>query len=283
MAIMSRLKLGALLVFPAACVVAMGYWLGSEWAFLAAVLLAVLIVSIYLLADRVVLKSCGAELLTEYHSLPLLRMVEDLSKRAGVAMPRMYMMPGEAPNICAVGRNEQTSAIVVTEGLLKELKPEEVSCAIVHELVHLYFKDTSVTSLAAVLAGMLGMATKSARAAANGSTEARGLHTVTAPVAALIVRFLVSPSNELRADRLAAKLLGNPLAMANTIRTMEKKKNILPLEAVPSVAHMFLVSPLRHSRIAALFQVHPSLEERVKHLEQLAESLSRQPLALPSR
>lgn len=283
------IKLAVLMSLPIPLIILVSAWLGVEALFFGCLLWVIFVVSVYYLSDKVALKVCNAELLTVHQYPALHRTIEEVSFRAGLSKPRVFIMPGDAPNISIVGRSRNDASIIVTEGLVNQLTHEELRCAVAHELVHLYFRDTLVRSAVAVIATMLGLSSRTACAMVNGSGQAArkrnylaaAFLALTTPLAAMIVRLSISPREELRADNLAARLLGSPLAMANAIRTMEKKKNILELKADASVAHLFLVSPLRHSRIAQMFTIHPTLEERVRCMHQLAEVLSRSRLALP--
>ncbi len=276
---MSRLKLSLLVVLSAVMMMGAGYMLGYESLLFGFLLWLVLAVGLVWFADKVVLKLCNAELLTVYHSPTLFETVMEVSKRAGLPMPAIYMMPGEAPNLFSVGRSRGHAGVVFTEGLLRAMNADELRSAIAHEMVHIFRNDTLIASLAATLAGLLGLGSRRARIAAAAAQPASngkktlfafsGILIVTAPLAALVIQSLVSPRREFRADVLGAKLMGNAQAMANAIRIMEKNKHSLPLQVAPAVAHLFMVSPLPHGRVARTFSVHPPLADRVRLLEEL--------------
>ncbi len=287
---MSRVKLGILVIASAALMIGAGYVLGYEGALFGFLFWLVVVGGLTWFADKFVLKLCKAEQLTVYHSPTIFGAVEEVSKRAGLPMPMVYMMPGQAPNLFSVGRSKRSAGIVFTEGVLRAMNAEELKSSIAHELVHIFRNETLIASLAATFAGILGMGTHSACiAAASSQTASRGkksvfafsgIHIVTAPIATLIIHALVSPRREFRADAMAATLMGSPLAMANAIRIMEKRKHAVPLAVAPAVAHLFLVNPLPHGRVAQMFSVHPSLADRVRRLEELPRKAVRY---IPSR
>jgi heat shock protein HtpX len=223
-------------------------------------------------------------LLTVYHSPTIFRAVEEMCKLADLPTPKIYMIPQEAPNICSVGRNARHSGLLFTEGILKSLDKEELRCAIAHELVHIYRRDTQVAVLAALFASFLGMGTTTAQSRASNESPSNnsekrigglvfdGMMAMLAPIAATVVQVLVNIKRDFRADAYGAKLAGNPLAMANAIRTMEKKKHVTPMNVSPAVAHLFMVSPLRPGRIERMFTAHPSMVERIERLERMHAS-----------
>lgn len=268
---MNRFRLALLVALPAVLIFSLGIFVGEEVVLFGMIVWIVFVIGIYLYADRVVLKVCDARQIMMYHNPRLIELTEEVSRRAGVPMPAVFVMPGDAPNVFSVGTHQRSTAIVFTEGLPRVLSEDEVRSAIAHELVHIYQHDTLASSCAATCASLLGMSAKRARAAAasTGFKGFSGIEGVTAALESLIIRSLLSPRRELRADEFGARLIGNPAAMANAIRTMEKKKHASPLPVPPAVAHVFMVNPLQHGPIAEMFAVHPSLVERVERLDKL--------------
>ncbi|MEK7671751.1 MAG: M48 family metalloprotease [Bacteroidota bacterium] len=283
---MNVVKLFVLVALPVALFITAGFFgAGEEVLFFGFLLLLVISVGMYWFSDRIVLKMCGAELLTVYHSPTIFRAVEEMCRQADLPAPTIYMIAEAAPNICSVGRNRRNAGLVFTDGILKSLSADELRCAIAHELVHIYRRDTLLATLAATFASLLGMSTKAARETASAddvSTSAdgrllrfafNGMLTPFAPIAATLIQWLIDVKREFRADEHGAKLTGNPLAMANTIRTMEKKKHVTPMDVVPAVAHLFMVSPLRPGRIERMFSTHPSMVRRIERLEAMHRSM----------
>lgn len=275
-----------LVAFSAGLLFVSGKFMGEEAMFFCFLLWLITTAGIYWFSDRVVLKMCGAELLTVYHSPTIFRTVEEMCRQAALPIPRIYMIPEDAPNICSVGRNPHNAGLVFTDGILKSLTPDELRCTIAHELAHIYRRDILLGTLAAVFAGVLGMSTKTSREKASSQEHAntddgklgrfvfRGMFSLSAPIAAIIIQTLVDLERDFRADEHGAKLVGNPLAMANAIRTMEKKKQTVPMRIVPAVAHLFMVSPIRHGRIERMFSTHPTMVQRIERLEALDRSMS---------
>jgi heat shock protein HtpX len=275
---MNVVKLFFLMALPTAIVVVSKRVLSEEVFFFVLLGWFILAVGFYWFSDNVVLKMCRAELLTVYHSPTIFRTVEAMCSQAALPMPKLYMIPEEAPNICSVGRNRRSAGLVFTEGIVKSLSADELRCAISHELVHIYHYDTPISVFAALFASFLGMGTTAARSRASAleshNTNNRkgkrfafgGILSLFAPIATMIIQSLVDLNRDFRADELGAKLTGDPLAMANAIRTMEKRKHVTPMSVVPAVAHLFMVTPIRPGRIERMFASHPSMVERIERL-----------------
>ncbi len=243
-----------------------------------------LFTAVYWFSDKVVLKMCGAELLTVYHSPTLFAAVEEVSKKIRMPMPKIFMIPGETPNAFSTSRGWHTASIGFTEGILKSIEPDELRSVIAHELVHIRNGDALVGSFAATFAGLFGMGIGRNESFSLPGTEYSALRrfvrttaekarVLIAPLAAYLIRVLVNPSREYDADERAANLSGNPRAMANAIRTMEKKKYIQPMYMPPLAAHLFTVNPLTELWALKLFNTHPPMEKRIERLELMARQI----------
>ncbi len=254
--------------------------LGEEAMLLGFLVSVSLFTSVYWFSDKVVLKMCGAELLTVYHSPTLFAAVDEMSKKVGMPMPRIFMIPGETPNAFSTGRGRRTASIAFTEGILKSMAPDELRSVIAHELVHIRNGDALVGSFAATFAGLFGMGIglfASASLSRRDTSRIRRfmrastgkMKVFVAPLAAYLIRLLVNVSREYDADERAAGLSGNPLAMANAIRTMEKKKYLHPIYPNPLAAHLFTVNPLTEQWSLHLFNLHPPMEKRIEHLKKM--------------
>ncbi|MEO8168091.1 MAG: M48 family metalloprotease, partial [bacterium] len=207
--------------------------------------------------------------------------VEEVCKKVNMPRPKIYMIPGETPNAFSTGKGRRTASIAFTEGILKSIEPEELRGVIAHELIHIKNGDALVGSFAATFAALFGLGmghhesmskqthTSGFREFVNTNTDR--LRILIAPVAAYLIRILVSRSREYEADQYAATLSGNPLAMANAIRTMEKKKYIRPAPASPLAAHLFTVNPLTEEWALRLFNTHPPMEKRIERLQSMAQ------------
>jgi heat shock protein HtpX len=205
-------------------------------------------------------------------------MVETLSRRAGIPTPRIYIIPSESPNAFATGRDPEHAAVAVTVGSLKVLKRDELLGVLGHELTHVENRDILIQSIAATLAGAITLLASWARWAAifggyGGSGDNRRgggigllIMAIVAPLAALLIQLGISRSREYLADAGGARLAQNPDGLADALEKLSKWSKKAPLNANPSTAHMFIVSPLGSGGIAGLFGTHPPLEERVKRL-----------------
>jgi heat shock protein HtpX len=223
-------------------------------------------------------------------------MVEALSNEAGVPTPKIYAIVNDAMNALSIGKTPRSGGIVFTDAIRKQLPPDELRNVVAHELVHIKSGDALLGAIAATIAAVFGLGAEAARQNTlqekrdgslmlqSGRFAVSGALFILAPIAALFVRLLSDVKRELRADEAAAKLTGNPLAMANAIRTLEKRKHQTPLSVVPAVAHLFIVSPLRSGRMARLFLTHPAMEQRIARLEAMhraAPASKATSLALP--
>jgi heat shock protein HtpX len=234
----------------------------------------------YWFSDKIVLRMYRAQEVSPAESPELYAMVRDLAMRAGLPMPRVYLIPEEAPNAFATGRNPQNGIVAVTEGLLRILDRREVAAVIAHELGHIKHRDTLIMSVAATLAGALSMLANAAMwgslfGGAQSSDEEEGgsplaglLGVLIAPLAATLVQMSISRAREFLADEAAARYTGDPLALARALRKIEAWSQEVPMEAgSPATAHMFIHNPFSAEGLASLFRTHPPTAQRVARLE----------------
>jgi heat shock protein HtpX len=234
----------------------------------------------YWFSDKIVLRMYRAQEASPAESPELYAMVRDLAMRAGLPMPRIYVIPEEAPNAFATGRNPQNGIVAVTEGLLRILDRREVAAVIAHELGHIKHRDTLIMSVAATLAGALSMLANAAMwgslfGGAQSSDEEEGgsplaglLGVLIAPLAATLVQMSISRAREFLADEAAARYTGDPLALARALRKIEAWSQEVPMEAgSPATAHMFIHNPFSAEGLASLFRTHPPTAQRVARLE----------------
>jgi heat shock protein HtpX len=209
--------------------------------------------------------------------------VKDLAMRAGMPMPRVYVIPEETPNAFATGRNPQNAAVAVTAGITRLLNREELRAVLAHELGHVRNRDTLIMTVAATIAGALShlasMAIWGAILGGRSDDEEGGnpiaglLGIVFAPIAAMLIQMAISRSREFMADETGARLSGNPLALASALRKIDEWSKRVPIhQGNPATAHMFIINPFTGEGMARLFSTHPSTEDRVARLE----SMSRQ-------
>ena len=235
----------------------------------------------YWFSDKLVLKMYKAKEASESDAPELYSVVRDLTTRANMPMPKVYVIPSAAPNAFATGRNPTHAAVAVTEGVLKLLSREELAGVMAHELTHVRNRDILIGTVAATLAGAIGMLASMAQWAMifggrrrdeNNSGGIVGMIAmmILAPIAAALIQMAISRSREYQADATGAELCGNPLWLASALKKLDAQARRVPMAATPATAHMFIVSPLRGGGTARLFSTHPPMAERVSRLEKMA-------------
>jgi heat shock protein HtpX len=234
----------------------------------------------YWWSDRIVLWMYGAQEVGEAEAPEFHALVRRLAQRAGLPMPRVYIMPTETPNAFATGRNPEHAAVAATEGILRILTQDELEGVMAHELGHVRNRDILISTLAATLAGAIMMLARMAQWAAlfgggrnsdedeGGSTGIVGMLilVIVAPLAAMLIQMAISRAREYLADATGARISRKPWALADALEKLERAATAVPLDANPATAHMFIVNPLRGSSILHLFSTHPPIEERVARL-----------------
>jgi len=207
--------------------------------------------------------------------------ISQLSRAAGLPVPRVYLIDSETPNAFATGRNPRNAAIAVTRGLIRLCSTSEIEAVIAHEISHIRNRDILVSSVAATLAGAIMVLTSLLRwemlfgLGGDRDGNSRGLLStlamiVLAPIAATLIQLGISRAREYRADNGGATLTGASLELAAALRKLADFNARLPLGTDPSAAHLFIVSPLSGGGLVELFSTHPRIEERIRRLEQLA-------------
>jgi heat shock protein HtpX len=236
----------------------------------------------YWWSDKIVLRIYGAQEVTEVEAPDLYAIVRNLAHQAGIPMPKVYVIPEEAPNAFATGRNPEHAAVAVTQGIMRALNRAELTGVLAHELGHVKNRDTLIMTVAATLAGALSMIANMAAwgAMLGGSRsdeEGEGhpiaglVGVIMAPIAAALIQMAISRSREFIADATGARISGNPLALASALRKIEAWSREVPMAAgSPATAHMFIINPFSGGGVMRLFSTHPSTEERVARLEALA-------------
>ncbi len=283
---MNTLKVGILLVALTALFIFVGDAIGGRsGAMIAFALALVMNLVSYWFSDKIVLSMYGARPLSPADSPELYRMTERLAERAGIPMPRLYVVPGPQPNAFATGRNPAHSAVAVTEGLLSLLNRDEVEGVIAHEIAHIKHRDTLTMTVVATIAGAVMLLADMARWAmifggARSEDREGGnplvflLVMIVAPIAAMLIQLAISRAREYEADATGARLAGSPDGLANALRKLEQASRMIPMEASPSTAHLFIVNPLRGmgGALMSLFMTHPPIEERIRRLERMRGS-----------
>jgi heat shock protein HtpX len=232
----------------------------------------------YWFSDKIVLKMYHAQEVTEAQAPELYRIVASLTQKAGMPMPKVYIIPSQSPNAFATGRNPAHAAVAVTEGMLKLVNSAELEGVLAHELTHVKNRDTLICAIAATIAGAIMVLASMARwSAIFGGFGGRGderrdnivgllFMAILAPFAAMLIQMAISRSREYLADDGAADLTGNPNGLASALGKLASYSQRIPLDANPSTAHMFIVNPLSAQRIGRFFSTHPPIEERIERL-----------------
>ena len=276
---MNNLKTGILLTLLTVILVFAGASLGGQQGAMIAFGFALLMnVGAYWMSDKIVLRMYKAQEVTEAEQPDLYNAVADLAQRAQLPMPKVYVIPNEGLNAFATGRNPKHAAVAVTQGLLRHLDRSELQGVLAHELSHVKHRDILIGTIAATLAGAVGMLASFARwGAILGGRNNDGpgnlivvmVGSIVAAMAATFVQLAVSRSREYEADAGAARLLGNPDPLISALRKLEAGAEQIPMQANQATAHMFIVSPLRGGGVTKLFSTHPPVEERISRLQGL--------------
>jgi len=257
-----------------------GYLLGAEQGMLIAFLVALgMNAFAYWNSDKMVLRMYGARQVGPAEAPEFHRLVAELTARAGLPMPKVYIIDSDQPNAFATGRNPENAAVAATTGLLRLLTREEIAGVMAHELAHIKNRDTLVMTVTATLAGAIGMLANFAFfLGGNNRNNPLGivgvlLVTILAPLAATLVQLAISRTREYGADRGGAEICGNPLWLASALAKLEQGSRRIDnhaAEANPATAHMFIVNPLHAHAADSLFATHPSTGNRIARLEELA-------------
>lgn len=234
----------------------------------------------YWFSDKIVLRMYGARQVNEADAPELFAMVRRLAQRAGLPMPKVYIMDQDQPNAFATGRNPEHGAVAVTTGIMRILSREELEGVLAHELAHIKHRDILVGTVAATIAGAISYLAQMAQWAmifgGRSSDEERGGNPIAAlvmmivgPIAAMMVQMAISRSREFGADAGGAEISGNPLHLAGALRKLHMASQRIPMDANPATSHMFIVNPLSGGGLLKLFSTHPPMEERIARLEAL--------------
>lgn len=238
----------------------------------------------YFFSDSIAIKMTRSRPVTENEAPELYAIVRNLSERAGIPMPRIFITPSAQPNAFATGRGPTHAAVAVTEGIMGLLSRTELEGVLAHELGHVKNRDVLIGTIAASLAGAITMIANMLQwglifGGIGGSDDEGGsgilglagtlLMIVLAPIAAMLIQMAISRSREFEADADGARIAGSSAGLAGALLKLERGAKQIPMQVNPAASHLFIVNPLSGQSMARLFSTHPPIEERVRRLEEM--------------
>ncbi|MCT9074567.1 zinc metalloprotease HtpX [Cupriavidus gilardii] len=236
----------------------------------------------YWFSDKMVLRMYNAREVDAASAPQFYGMVQELAQRAGLPMPRVYLIDEDAPNAFATGRNPENAAVAATTGILRVLSNRELRGVMAHELAHVKHRDILISTIAATMAGAIAALANFAMFFGGRDEEGRPANPIAsiamailAPLAASLIQMAISRAREFEADRGGAEISGDPQALAMALDKIDRYARGIPFQAAeqhPATAQMMILNPLSGGGIANLFSTHPSTEERVARLMQMAQT-----------
>ena len=269
----SGLKTALLLGALSGFLLVIGRIFGGQTGMLFALIMAaVMNIGSYWFSDKIVLRMYRAQPVGPDHPLALI--TARLAQRAGLPMPKVYIIPDMSPNAFATGRNPSHAAVAATEGIMRLLPENELEGVIAHELAHVKHRDTLISAVAATIAAAITWIAQWGMYFGGGNRDERGgsnifamlAMMILAPLAAGLIQAAISRSREFAADAGGAEIAGSPYGLANALQHIEGAVKQIPMDANPATAHMFIMSPFSGKGLSNMFSTHPSTEARVKAL-----------------
>src|SRR5262249_51913937 len=248
------------------------YFGGRNGLVVALILAAVMNFVSYFFSDKIALAMYNAQPVTREQLPRVYNVVERITQRVGLPMPKIYVIPTDSPNAFATGRNPSHASVAVTEGILRLLDDEELEGVLAHELGHVRNRDILTSSIAATLAGTITMLARMGMLFGVGGDRDdrdRGggiLMLLLAPLAAMLIQLWVSRTREYEADATGAGITHNPYALARALQKLDDYSKRIPMVASPSTAHLFIIQPLMGMNFANLFSTHPPIYKRIERL-----------------
>lgn len=237
----------------------------------------------YWFSDKLVLRMYNAQEVDQTNAPELYGMVSELATRAGLPMPRVYIIDDPAPNAFATGRNPENAAVAATTGILRLLSAREMRGVMAHELAHVAHRDILISTISATMAGAISALANFAMLFGGRDAEGRPANPIAgfalmllAPLAASLIQMAISRAREFEADRGGAEMSGDPVALANALQKIDHYARGIPFAAAerhPETAQMMIMNPLSGSGLAGLFSTHPATEDRVARLHELARAM----------
>jgi heat shock protein HtpX len=282
---MNVFRTAMLLAFMTALFMAVGYMIGGTGGMLMALVVAAAMnVFSWWNSDSMVLRMYDAQEVSEQTAPEYYRLVRSLASKAGLPMPKVYVLNSDQPNAFATGRNPQNAAVAASTGLLRSLTPDEISGVMAHELAHIEHRDTLTMTITATLAGAISMLGNFAFFFSGSRDDNRNpfgfigvlLAMIVAPLAAMLVQMAISRTREYEADRRGAEICGKPLSLASALAKISGSVSQVHNESAernPATAHMFIINPLSGERMDNLFSTHPDTQNRIAALEKMARDM----------
>lgn len=282
---MSYARTALLLAAMTGLFLAIGALIGGQGGMMIALVIALAMNAFaYWNSDKMVLSMYGAQQVDRHSAPGLVSIVERLAGRAGMPMPKVFIIQSDQPNAFATGRDPEHASVAATTGLLDRLSPQEVEGVMAHELAHVKNRDTLIMTITATIAGAIGMIANFGMffGGSHRDEEEGGgglglvggiLLAIIAPMAAMVVQMAISRTREYAADAEGARICGNPLWLANALERLEQAAHVIPnprAERSPATAHLFIVNPLSGRGVDNLFSTHPNMANRVAALRAMA-------------
>ena len=256
-----------------------GLWGGQSGMMIALVLAAVMNFGSYFFSDKIALSMSGAQPISREDGPRIYQIVERLAGKANIPVPKIYLIPTDSPNAFATGRNPNHASVAVTRGILAICDDEEIEGVLAHELGHVRNRDILTSAVVATLAGaitfigrmvfwgeMFGMGGGGGRDREGGALSALAMM-ILAPLAAILIQLAISRSREYEADATGAHITGNPQGLARALKKIDEWSKRVPMQASPSMAHMYICAPLTGREIfSSLFSTHPPIKKRIERL-----------------
>ena len=275
------MKTAILMAAITALFMTVGRLLGGQQGMMLALVVALgMNVFSYWFSDKLVLRMYNAQEVDASSAPQFYRMVQELSANAGLPMPRVYLINEDSPNAFATGRNPDHAAVAATTGILRVLSERELRGVMAHELAHVKHRDILISTISATMAGAIGMLANFGMMFGGRDSEGRPVNPIVsimvmilAPLAASLIQMAISRSREFEADRGGAEISGEPAALASALQKIHRVAQGLPLETTeqhPETAQMMIMNPLSAGGLRGLFSTHPSTEERVERLLEMA-------------
>jgi heat shock protein HtpX len=279
-----QLKTVALLGGLTALMVGAGSFAAPSYAWLFAVVGVAMNVGMWFFSDRLVLRTSGARPLEPAEAPELHDMVRELARGADIPVPKLYLIDADYANAFATGRNPANGAVAVTTGLLRVLSRREVRGVIAHEIAHIRNRDVTIATvaacLAAVISGIANVLQFSAFFGGSQDDDEGGnpigslLFAFLAPIAATLVQLAISRSREFIADATAARITGDPEALASALERLSHAADHIPADVQPATASLYIVNPLSGGGLAGLFSTHPRMDDRIARLRAMPSTVA---------